>query len=141
MWSFRLKQVVRLEGPRFSHMYPFRNPEGVVNREHFTAADVKRMHVEDGDLDDVFVSSADEDEQLDQDNVPPSGTLKRKRATRQAGQHAPDCDEPDAPAERDGTDSGEQGGKDEGEQPGENAGEQRPERGTERPRAEGEKIG
>ena len=35
MWSFRLKQVVRLEGPRFSKFYPFRNPEAVVNNKHF----------------------------------------------------------------------------------------------------------
>eukprot|EP00961_Rhodomonas_salina_P203820 2750017-Rhodomonas_salina.1 len=96
-------------------MYPFRNPEGIVNREHFTAVDVKRMHAEDGDLDDVFVSSVDKEEQLDQDDAPPT--------------------------ERDGTDSGEQRGKDEGEQSGKNVGEQRQERGTERPRAEGEKIG
>eukprot|EP00961_Rhodomonas_salina_P220451 2980351-Rhodomonas_salina.1 len=72
-------------------MYPFRTPEAVVHRDHFSMADVKKMHEEDGDLDAIF---AEEDGEVDNDwaeEQPPSGSLKRKKPDASVGTHTACC--------------------------------------------------
>eukprot|EP00961_Rhodomonas_salina_P231486 3126821-Rhodomonas_salina.1 len=135
MWSFRLKQAVLLEGPRFFSMYPFLTPEGVVNRDHFTAADAKQMHAEDGDMDDLFGDEEEEEQVSEQEDEAPSGVLKLKRPDTRAGAHkrVDQRERSSAPGEPHIKPSGEQLGK--------AAGELAEEPSAVPPRAEGEKIG
>eukprot|EP00961_Rhodomonas_salina_P144925 1950894-Rhodomonas_salina.1 len=94
MWSFRLKQVVRLEGPCFTKFYPFRNQEAVVNNKHFSLSDVQRMHNEDGDVGDLFEAdgAAAIADFLEQKSDEPalSGVLKRRAPNPSPGTHVSD---------------------------------------------------
>ena len=76
MWSFRLKKAVRLEGPKFSsHLYPFHNPEILVNPTLLTKQMVEQMHAAAGPVDTLFTN--DKQCPMDLDEPTPSGMLSR----------------------------------------------------------------